>query len=123
MSVPLPNFSLHLRYFIIGLLGFIGVGAAAAHWPDMPIALIFILGLPCWLAAMIPFVGYFGVYPFLHLTDRYDGDWKNAWMIWLVLDTMGFTGGLVRVLYYCLEIIPDCLRARAEARALVAVPT
>jgi hypothetical protein len=114
MKSPLPDLGLHLRYFTGGLLGYVILAFIESQFPDTPAGLLILLAIPCWIAVVVPIFGYFVLYPFLHLTGRYTGSSRHAWLIWLVIDTVGLTIGLVRVWYFLTQIIPDFHRSRTD---------
>jgi hypothetical protein len=112
MKKPLPDVRLHLRFFLGGLLGYGIVGVFESLFPDAPAGLLILIRIPCWIAVVVPIIGYLVVYPFLHLTSRYEGRSRQAWLVLLVFDTLGLTFGVVRLWYFLAEIIPDFRRAR-----------
>ena len=118
MKKPLPDVKQHLLWFVGGLVGYTVVALLESNFPGFPDPIGLMIALPCWLAVVVPLVGYSLVYPFLHLLGRYEGQSQQAWMIWLVLDTIGLTFGLVRLWYYLAVIIPDFRSERAKRAQL-----
>ena len=106
-SKPLPNLRRDLMIFGVALALNIGASVAAESFPDAKQFLNFFCVFPTGIVLVILLVGYFLFYPFLHLVNCYEGTAQTSWMIWLVVDTLGLTFGIPRVLYYLFEIFPS----------------
>lgn len=104
---PLPKLRRDLTIFVAALILNIIGSILAEKNPDLEQLLNFICIYPTGIVLVILFVGYFVFYPFIHLVNHYEGTSQTAWIVWLVIDTLGVTFGVPRILYFIVEIFPS----------------
>lgn len=106
-SKPLPDLRRDSSIFGAALVLNILGSVVAKSNPGAEQFLNFFCIFPSGLIMVVMFVGYFVFYPFLHLINHYEGASQTPWMVWLIIDTLGLTFGIPRILYYMAEIIPN----------------
>lgn len=117
-SKPLPKLRRDLTIFGVALVLNISATIVAQSYPSAEQFLNFFCIFPSGAILVILFTGYFVFYPFLHLINHYEGTAQTPWMIWLVVDTLGVTFGVPRILYYLAEIFPSRRKWRGPSERL-----
>lgn len=102
------------RHTIIGVLAFGAFVVCSEQmedrFPDIPYRSF--IAITSFALFFIYVLFYFFIYPFLHILQRYSGEHTTAWIVWMVVDTIGLTFGLVTLIYYLFHIIPDWFRSK-----------
>ena len=105
-SLP-RDFRQHALWAMLALVVLGAIGLAQMASIVVPTSLIIVLAIPAWMVLVFFLVYYVTIYPILHAAQRHKGPNQTVWLVFLAIELLGLSFGVVRLLYLFNHILPD----------------